>query len=160
MQKIGAMDSFDRKILDRVRRNNQEPARILAEKVGLSVSAVLRRLRRMREEKIIIADVAIVDPALTGSAITLHVLLKVKQANPQVVDDFARKIAAHSEVVAGWDVTGDDDFLLKVQVNSMKEYDEFTRRVLAAEAGIVSFKTLINIRTIKEDEGIRRPLIG
>lgn len=159
MQKIVRLDGFDRKILEHVRRNNQEPARVLAEKVGLSVSAVLRRLRRMRDEKIIVADISVIDPALIGSAVTLHVLVKVKQANPQVVDDFARKIAAHSEVVAGWDVTGDDDFLLKVQVNSMKEYDNFTRRVLAEEAGIVSFKTLINIRTIKEDEGLKRPLI-
>ena len=57
------LDDFDRRLLALVRHDNLQPARILADKVGLSLSAVLRRLRRMREEKVIIADIAVVDPA-------------------------------------------------------------------------------------------------
>src|SRR3546814_40520 len=126
--------------------------------LGLSVSAVLRRLRRLREEKVIVADIAVINPALTGSALTMHVLVRMQQAGPQTMDGFAREIARHPEVTGAWDVTGDDDFLLKIQVGSMEEYDVFTRRVLGEDKGVHSFTTLITIRTIVEDDTTRRPL--
>ncbi|MDO9361526.1 MAG: Lrp/AsnC family transcriptional regulator [Sphingopyxis sp.] len=158
MRKIADLDDFDRRLLDLVRQNNLEPARILAEKVGLSLSAVLRRLRRLRDDKIIVADIAVVDPALTGSALTMHVLVQMQQAGPQTMDNFARQIARYPEITGAWDVTGDDDFLLKVQVGSMEDYDMFTRRALGEDKGVHSFKTLITIRNIIENDIARRPL--
>ena len=158
MRKMADLDDFDRRLLDLVRQNNLEPARILAEKVGLSLSAVLRRLRRLRDEKIIVADIAVVDPTLTGSALTMHVLVQMQQAGPQTMDGFARQIVHHPEITGAWDVTGDDDFLLKVQVGSMEDYDVFTRRALGEDKGVHSFKTMITIRNIIENDIARRPL--
>ena len=158
MRKMIDLDDFDRRLLELVRANNLEPARVLADKVGLSLSAVLRRLRRLRAEKVIVADIAVVNPALTGSALTMHVLVQMQQAGPQTMDSFARDIVRHSEITGAWDVTGDDDFLLKVQVGSMEEYDVFTRRALGEDKGVHSFKTLITIRNIIENDVARRPL--
>lgn len=158
VQKMIDLDDFDRRLLTLVRHDNLQPARILADKVGLSLSAVLRRLRRLREEKVIIADIAVVDPALTGSALTMHILVRMQQAGPQNMDAFARQIARHPEITGAWDVTGDDDFLLKVQIGSMEEYDAFTRRALGEDKGVHSFKTLITIRHIIENDVARRPL--
>lgn len=62
VQKMIDRDDFDRRLLKLVRQNNLEPARTLADKVGLSISAVLRRLRRLRAEGVIVADVAVVTP--------------------------------------------------------------------------------------------------
>lgn len=152
------LDDFDRRLLALVRENNLEPARILAERVGLSLSAVLRRLRRLRDEKVIVADIAVVNPALTGSALTMHVLVQMQQAGPQTMDNFAREIVRHPEITGAWDVTGDDDFLLKIQVGSMEEYDSFVRRALSEDKGVHSFKTLITIRNIIENDIARRPL--
>jgi len=159
MRKKVDLDEFDRRLIEEARRDNLQPARILADKVGLSVSAVLRRMRRLREARVIVADHAVIDPALTGSALTMHVLVKMKQAGASSMDAFARAIVHHREVTAAWDVTGDDDFVLKVQVGSMQEYDRFTRRALSEEQGVYAFKTLITIRTIVEDDASRRPLL-
>ena len=159
MRKKIDLDDFDRRLIDEVRRDNQQPARILADKIGLSVSAVLRRLRRLRQERVIIADHAIIDPALTGSALTMHVLVKMRQAGASSMDAFSRTLAYHREVTAAWDVTGDDDFILKVQVASMQDYDRFTRRALGEDQGVHSFKTLITSRTIVDDDASRRPLL-
>lgn len=158
MQKMIDLDRFDRHLLELVREDNLQPARVLAEKVGLSVSAVLRRLRRLREEKVIVADIAVVNPMLTGSALTMHVLVQMQQAGPQALDGFARAIVHYPEVTGAWDVTGDDDFLLRVQVATMEEYDAFTRRALSENKGIHSFTTLITIRHIIENDAARRPL--
>jgi DNA-binding Lrp family transcriptional regulator len=160
MRKMVDFDHFDRRLLELVRRNNLEPARTLAEKVGLSLSAVLRRLRRLREAKVIVADIAVVDPALTGSALIIHVLVRMKQPGRRALDAFARKLTRHPEVTGAWEVTGDDDYVLKVQVGSMQEYDAFTRDVLDEDEGVNSFKTLITIRTIVEDDPSSRPLLA
>lgn len=159
MQKIGNLDLFDRRLIELVRRNNIEPARVLADKVGLSVSAVLRRLRRLRDEKVIVADIAVVAPELTGSALAMHVLVRMKEAGRRSMDTFARDIVRHREVIGAWEVTGDDDFVLKVHVASMAEYDAFTRAALRDEDGVLAFKTLITIRAIAEDDLSSRPLL-
>lgn len=156
--KSATLDSFDRKLLGLVRRNNLEPARNLAEKVGLSESAVLRRLRRMRAEGIIIGDVAVVAPSLTGSAITMHVLVQLDNVGHVRTDRFAAAIARRPEVVAAWNVTGEDDFLLIVEVPSMEAYDRFTREELGDDAHVRTFKTLISIRQIVDGMVLRRPL--
>lgn len=159
MRKIADLDSFDLRLIQLVRKNNLEPARNLADKVGLSISAVLRRLRRLREEGVIVADVAVVNPALTGSAITMHVLVRMKEPGVRTMDAFSRRIARHPEVTAAWEVTGDDDFVLKVQVGSMEEYDAFIRDTLSEDHGVLAFKTLIAIRGIVEDGVSSRPLL-
>jgi DNA-binding Lrp family transcriptional regulator len=158
MPKIADLDEFDRRLIDLVRRDNLTPARILADKVGLSISAVLRRLRRLREEGVIVDDVAVIDPALTGAALTMHVLVRMKEAGRRSIDAFARKIARYPEVTGAWEVTGDDDFVLKIQVGSMEEYDAFTRQTLDDDSGVQAFKTLITIRTVVDDDLSRRPL--
>lgn len=159
MRKKVDLDDFDLRLLEEVRRDNQQPARVLADTVGLSVSAVLRRLRRLREERVIVADRAVIDPALTGSALTMHVLIKMKQAGASAMDGFARTLTRYREVTGAWDVTGDDDFVLKVQVGSIEEYDRFTRRALSEDQGVYAFKTLITIRAIVDDDGSRRPIL-
>jgi len=152
------LDHFDRRLIELVRKDNLQPARVLADRVGLSLSAVLRRLRRLRAMKVIVADIAVVDPALTGSALTMHVLVRMREAGPRSMDAYAKEILRHPEVTAAWEVTGEDDFLLKVQVGAMQEYDAFTRRALTEDHGVLQFKTMIAIRTVVEDDASRRPL--
>lgn len=160
MRKIVNLDSFDRRLLGLVRRNNLEPARILAEKVGLSISAVLRRLKRLRDEQVIVADIAVVHPLLTGSALTLHVLVRMQEPGRRVRDGFSKRLKHQPEVTGAWEVTGDDDYLLKIQVASMEDYDAFIRRALSEDHGVLSFKTLITISQIVADDLSTRPLIG
>ena len=85
-------------------------------------------------------------------------LVQMQQAGPQTMDNFARAIVHHPEITGAWDITGEDDFLLKVQVGSMEEYDAFTRRALGEDKGVHSFTTLIAIRNIIENGVARRPL--
>jgi len=159
MRKKIELDALDRKLIALVRRNNLEPARVLADKVGLSLSAILRRLRRLREEGAIVADIAVINPALTGSALSMHVLVRMIEAGRRPMDAFAREIVMHREVTGAWEVTGDDDFVLKVHVATMEEYDGFTRRALGEDNGVQAFKTFITIRTLVEDDLSTRPLL-
>lgn len=160
MQKLPILDDFDKKLIDEIRKDNQQPARVLADKVGLSVSAVTRRLRELRASGVIVADIAVVNPQLTGSAITMHVLVRMAQAGRQAMDTFARNILHHREVTGAWEVTGDEDYVLKVQVASMADYNAFTRNALDERHNVHSFKTLITIHTVIEDDASTRPLLA
>ncbi|WP_020180506.1 Lrp/AsnC family transcriptional regulator [Methylopila sp. M107] len=150
MPKPVTLDAFDRKLLGLVARDNLAPARLLADKVGLSESAVLRRLKRLRAGGVIAADVSIVAPEALGLGLTMHVLVTMEREGSAVLDAFARKISARAEVVDAWYVTGDSDFVLLVRVGSMADYERFTRETLNDEPNVRSFKTLIAIRQVVE----------
>lgn len=148
MTEFVTLDAFDRKLLERARRNNLEPARVTAEAVGLSESAVLRRLRRLRAEGVIVADVALVDPARVEPRIVLHVLVEMTTQDRKAMDAFQAAMRRSPEVQGCWDVTGETDYLLTVAVRSMPDYEAFSIRELTPEAGVKTFKSMIVIREV------------
>ncbi len=148
MTKFVTLDAFDRKLLARVRQNNLEPARITAEAVGLSESAVLRRLRRLRAEGVIVGDVAIIDPARVEPRIVLHVLVEMGTQERRHTDAFKAAMQRSPEIQGAWDVTGPTDFLLTVSVRSMAEYEAFCQRELTTEAHVRAFQSMITIREV------------
>jgi Lrp/AsnC family leucine-responsive transcriptional regulator len=148
MTNFVTLDAFDHRLLERVRRNNLEPARITAEAVGLSESAVLRRLRRLRAEGVIVADVAMIDPARVAPKILIHALVTMKTQDRATTDQFKRAMKKAPEIQAAWDVTGETDFLLMVAVETMEHYERFCQRELAVEKGVIAFKSMIVIREV------------
>ncbi len=148
MTEFVTLDSFDHRLLERVRRNNLEPARVTAEAVGLSESAVLRRLRRLRSEKVIVADVAVVDPARVEPRILLHVLVEMNTQDRKVMSAFQAAMRASPEVQGCWDVTGETDYMLTVAVRSMAEYESFGIREMIPEKGVGAYKSMIVIREV------------
>ena len=150
------LDAFDRHLLELVRRDTLQPARILAQTVSLSESAVLRRLRRLRAEGVIVADVAVVDPARLGAVITLHVLVEMERE--RAVTAFAEVLHGRPEVLGAWQVTGRTDFLLTLAVPSMAAYDAFIREVMGDEHQVRSFQTLVALREIVRFDPQRTPL--
>lgn len=154
------LDDIDRRLIELVRRDNQTPARVLAEGLGLSISGVLRRLRRLREDKIIVADIAVLDPALIGATLTIFVLVRLNRSSRQDKAEVSRRIALRSEVTGAWELVGDDHFMLRVQVDSMEEYDLLVRETLTEEAGVGTLKPIISVREIVTDYLPTRPLRG
>ncbi|PZU57814.1 MAG: Lrp/AsnC family transcriptional regulator [Sphingobium sp.] len=149
------LDAFDQKILARVRRNNLEPARSIAQGVGLSESAVLRRLRRLRATGVIMADVAIIDPARLSPSITIHVLVELIQSGLRAEQAFARRMQQCEEVIGAWNVTGRTDFLLIVTVPSIEAYQRFADDMLASDDNVRGFETLVSLREIVRYDPLR-----
>lgn len=155
MTKTVALDDFDRRILAIVRRNTLEPARVIAEQVGLSESAVLRRLRRLRATGVIMADVALVDPARLASAITIHVLVELIQSGLKAERAFGAMLERRPEVIGAWNVTGRTDFLLTVSVPSIEAYQRFADDVLASDDNVRAFETLVSLREMVRFDPLR-----
>ena len=76
-----ALDDFDRHILARVQRDAHCKAEAIASEIGLSASAVQRRLKRLRERGVIRAEVAVLDPAAVGGLLTLLCGMAIEREN-------------------------------------------------------------------------------
>ena len=143
------LDEFDLKLLEQVQQNNRFSADELAEKVCLSPSSVQRRLRRLRQSKIIEREVAIVSPEALGRSLTAIVEVTLDTDRPKAVEEFQRAIQAMPEVMQGYYVTGNADFILIVTARSMEDYEEFASRSLSKTRYVKHLRTSVVMRRVK-----------
>ena len=124
------LDTLDRRLLEAVQDDSRRTGEDLAELVGLSPAACLRRLQRLRASGIIEREIAIVDPRVARARLTLIVMVTLERERPDLIDGFARAMRDATEVTQCYYVTGAMDYVLMVSVGDMAEYEEFTRRHL------------------------------
>ena len=142
------LDEFDLKLLEQIQQNNRFSADELAEKVCLSPSSVQRRLRRLRQAKIIEREVAIVSPEALGRSLTGIVEVTLDTDRPKAVEEFQRAIQVMPEVMQGYYVTGNADFILIVTAKSMEDYEEFGRS-LSKTRYVKHLRTSVVMRRVK-----------
>jgi Lrp/AsnC family transcriptional regulator, leucine-responsive regulatory protein len=143
------LDEFDLKLLDAIQRNNRLTAAQLAERVCLSPSAVQRRLHRLRERKVIEAEVAIVSPEKLGQSLTAIVEVTLDTDRPRIVEQFQRAIQTAPEVMQAYYVTGSADYILVITARNMSDYEAFARGFLSKRPHVKYFRTSIVMRRVK-----------
>lgn len=144
-----ALDAFDLKILELLQANNLTPLRELGEAVNLSAPAVQRRIKRMTENGVIRANVAVVDPASVGRSITLFVEVEVISETADQIDAAKRQFAAEPAIQQCYYVTGEADFVLVVLVATMAEYEALTKRLFFGNNNVKRFRTFVSMDRIK-----------
>jgi Lrp/AsnC family transcriptional regulator, leucine-responsive regulatory protein len=137
------LDALDRRILALFRKNTRLPAASIGERVGLSATAVQRRLKKMREDGVILAESAQVDPAALGLGMTCIVGVDLERESAEAVDRFRERMRGYEAVQQCYHVTGENDFVLVVQVADIAAYEGFTRAALTADANVLSFSTQV-----------------
>jgi len=143
------LDAFDKRLLQLLQQNCRMTASELGEKVGLSSSAVQRRVGRLREEKIIEAEVAIVSPAVAGLGITCIVDIVLEEGHGRALESFKAAMQQCSEVMQCYYVTGTYDFVLIVNAKDMQEYEMFTRKWLVDNPHLKHFYTHVVMDRVK-----------
>lgn len=123
-----AIDQADVCILEIVQNNNRPTSEVIGEMAGPSATAWQRRLKRLRSEGIIQADVSIFRRKAIGRPIQMLVLVNLERERPDIIDRFKKAIKSSVEVVNGLYVTGDADFVLYITARTMEDYEQFTRR--------------------------------
>ena len=143
------MDEIDRKLLHHVQRNNQLTSAELSDRVGLSPTSVQRRLHRLRADKVIEADIAVVSPTAVGRPLTMLVAVELARERSDIIDRFKRAVRDRPEVMSAYYVTGETDFVLIVTAEDMPGYEAFTRDFLYNNPDIRGFKTTVVMDRIK-----------
>ncbi|MBY5571632.1 Lrp/AsnC family transcriptional regulator [Rhizobium leguminosarum] len=143
------LDRADIALLNAVQKNNKLTSEELAERAHLSPTACQRRLKRLRAEGVIEADVSIVSPKAVGRHVTVVVLVSLERERADIIDRFKAAIKNTREVMIGYYVTGDADFLLVVTAKDMEHYEQFTRRFFYENNDIKGFKTMVVMDRVK-----------
>jgi len=143
------LDRVDGRILEAMQRNNRLTSEELGDLVGLSPTACQRRVKRLRAEGVIEADVSIVAPKIVGRPVTMLVLVSLERERADIVDKFKNSIRTTQEVMIGYYVTGDADFVLVVTAKDMEDYEQFTRRFFYENHDIKGFKTMVVMDRVK-----------
>jgi Lrp/AsnC family leucine-responsive transcriptional regulator len=136
------LDDFDLRILDALQHDSRRTGEQLAELVGLSPAACLRRAQRLRETGAIEREVAILSPAAVGRRLTVVVLITMERERHDTDGAFKRIMRAAPEVMQCYGVTGETDIVLVLTVADMDDYTAFTRRFLF-DKPVKRFETLV-----------------
>jgi Lrp/AsnC family transcriptional regulator, leucine-responsive regulatory protein len=138
---IKPLDTFDRKLLQIIQCDAALTSEILAERVGLSASAVQRRLKRLQADRFINAHIAILNPALIGNPAFFIVALEVEREQPQLLNRLKQWLDTKEQIQQVYYVTGSADFMLVVTAANMKAYDEMMQSMMNENPNVRRFTT-------------------
>jgi len=150
MTKAIAFNRTDRRLLDLLQRDGNLTNLELAEKVSLSPSACLRRVRALEEAGVIRRYVAIVDPKRVGLGLMAFVNVKLEKRGRTPADGFARAVKDWPEVLACHSLTGDMDYLLRVHVENLDHFSRFVMDSLLKHPGVLDVKSSFVLEEVKE----------
>ena len=151
------LDRFDRQLLDLVQEDSAQTAESLAERVPLSASAIQRRLRRLRDEGVIVRDVAVVDPASVGRPTFFLASLQLEHERPELRDQLAQWLRAQPAVQQAFYVTGEADFVLVLTAPDTASYEAFMSRLMRENPNVQRFKTSVALGVVKRGLAIPVP---
>ena len=146
------MDNLDKKIIFELQNNGRLSNFEIAEKVGLSPSPCLRRIKNLEKKKVISGYTAIVDEELFGYPVTAFVSVRLENQTDGTLKKFEEGISTLVEVVDCWLVTGNRDYLLRVVAENLKTYEKFMREDLTKIKGIASIETNFALGSVKTQQ--------
>lgn len=127
---MGKFDELDRSILRELQRDDSRSVQEIADAVGLSQNPCWRRIKRLEQAGVIDRRVAILDPTKLGKGMTVFVSIRTNQHNEDWLSRFASGVMQIPEVVELYRMTGDVDYLMKLLVADIAEYDRIYKKLI------------------------------
>ncbi len=147
------LDRIDHRILAELQRDGRLSNQELAERVALTPSPCLRRVRRLERMGVIRQYVALVDPAKVGLGLSAYIEVRLQKhsgGDHRPIEDFARHVELWPEVVACYATTGDMDYLMRIQVRDLAHFSRFAMDTLMQHPAVVDMHSSFVLKTIKE----------
>ena len=143
------MDAIDRQILRVLQQDGRISNQDLADRVGLSPSPCLRRVRRLEDDGILTGYVAMVDQERYGLPINVFVSISLSSQTDAALKAFEAAVTRLDEVMECYLMTGTRDYLLRVVCDGLKSYERFTREQLTNLPGIRSIESSFALSEVK-----------
>ena len=151
------LDEIDRKLLDLLQNDAARPLYELGDLVGLSASAVQRRLTRYRSSGVIAKQVAVLDPDVVAGTVLACVLVTLERETKKLHSDFRQRLLAAAEVQQCYDLAGAWDYLVIVAANGMPRCRAVIDELLLDAPNVKRYETLFIFEPIKR--GLNIPLL-
>lgn len=143
------LDKLDRLILDLYQRDTRIAGEQIGARVGLSAAAVQRRLKRLRESGVIVAETATLDCAALGLGMTAIVNVDLVDESARASRAFRDTVCARPEVQQCYGIAGAFDYALVVVVPDLRAYDAFCEACLLHDPNVRSFSTQVVLDAAK-----------
>lgn len=144
------LDKLDRHILRILQEEGRISMKDLGERVGLSVTPCIERVKRMERDGVISGYYARVDPAAVGATLLVFVEITLNQKSAGAFDQFRREVLRIPEVQECHLVSGDFDYLIKARIHEMAEYRKLLGDMLLELPGAAQSKSYVVMEEIKE----------
>jgi Lrp/AsnC family leucine-responsive transcriptional regulator len=144
------LDKIDGRILVELQRDARVSHQDLSERVGLSATPCARRIRRLEEDGVIKGYGAQIDERKLGFGFTVFVSVKLDRQIDKNLQQFEAAISHLPEVIDCWLMTGNQDYLLRVVLSDLVEFEQFMTRRLTQIEGVASLESSVPIRRVKE----------
>lgn len=151
---MSKLDRFERTILAALQQNSRLTTQELAGQVGLSATAVWRRMKSLEEGGFIRHYAALLDPRAVGlgECVFLHVMLR-GHANGEG-EMFEKAVKALPEILECHATTGDADYLLRVVMPSIQDYGDFLQRCIFSIPGVSQVRSSVTLRQVKYETSL------
>ena len=145
------MDRIDKRILEILQTNCKIDNQALAEKIALSPSSCLRRVKRLEEEGYISKYVALLNPEKIGLSLTIMALVGLNSHDPKVMSNFEKIIRSLPEVIQCYLITGQSaDYMLKIVVSTLNDYQAFVLNKLTRIEGVINLHSSFVLNKVTE----------
>lgn len=143
------LDDIDRRLLAALQENGRLTATELAERVGLTVSPCLRRLRLLEDAGVIRGYAALIDQKKVGLPVSVFVSIKLDRQSEEAMRAFEDAIRSAPEVLECYLMTGPRDYLLRVVASDLGDYERFVKVRLTRIAGIANIESSFALGQVK-----------
>ncbi|MFD1625581.1 Lrp/AsnC family transcriptional regulator [Azospirillum griseum] len=143
------LDRIDRKILAQLQEDGRQPNNELAERVGLSPSPCLRRVKALEEAGVISRYVALVDPVTVDLAVNIFVSVSLDRQVEERLDAFEAAVMERPEVLECYLMSGDADYLLRVVVPDLASYERFLKDHLTRIPGLAGIRSSFALKQVR-----------
>ena len=144
------LDEIDRKILGLVQQDGRMTIKEMAAQLNLSTTPIFARIKKLEKEGIIDRYVAVLNPEKLGKKLNAFAHVSIKEHSRQAVEDFVNCVISFPEVMEWHYVTGNADFILKVLVEDIEQYNLFVLDKLADVPNIGKVESLFSLSVRKK----------
>lgn len=133
----------DLKILELLQIDVKISVERLSEEVGLSTASVQRHLKRLRDNKVIAQEVAIISPKAVDQSMTFIIAVELNRNYKDCFNYFKSKVKKNNTIQQCYYITGEADFVLIVTARDMEKFEEFTQSFFFSDIAVLHFKTSV-----------------
>lgn len=144
------MDAIDRKLISLLQENGKLTMKELSSELGLSITPVYERLRRLERSRLITGYHAAIDAKMMGFGFEVFSSVTLESHKAEFLREFEMEIAKFPEVMECYHLAGSFDFLLKVLVKDMDDYAAFVNKNLAKLNNIRLVQSMMVLKKIKQ----------
>ncbi len=143
------LDPQDRRILRALQEDGRMTVQALADKVGLSPSPCLRRVRQLEKDGVISGYSANIEQKAVGLPVSVFISIKLERQRAGNLDAFGVAISRWPEVMECYLMTGKFDFMLRVVCSDLESYEHFLRDKLTQLDGVASIESSFSLGAVK-----------